>query len=68
MGPHLKEPTVDELLEDAPTRALMARDGVQESAVRELLKRVMQARRNLPACAAMSSIATVGSVPDVSPD
>lgn len=38
------EPRLDELLEDSAMRLLMARDGVDEAALRRLLGRVTHAR------------------------
>ena len=38
------EPSVDELLADAPGRLLMASDGVRENTVRDLLARVNSTR------------------------
>ena len=38
------EPTVEDLLADRAMRLLMARDGVQEQALRELLDKVRRSR------------------------
>ena len=40
------EPSLDDLLSDGAARLLMAADGVQEGALRELIGAVMQARHD----------------------
>jgi hypothetical protein len=48
MQRHRIEATLDELFSDAIARLLMARDGVAEAVVRQLLRDVKKARRQAP--------------------